>query len=270
LITTNLFVCNGYNQFDDNVCSGNGGCLYNKCLCYVNYNGDSCNMTTCYGFNQTGFKVCSGHGECVDYNNCLCESLYFGDNCDKSYIFTLIIPMFFVLLIIVVILICSILIFFTSIIIILFIYFYRKQNKFILKNKELTEKLFLMNDLNKIDINKIKFDKNNGKIVVIGKGTSSKVYSGKYNSINVAIKEVDSDEYGDSLISEIIFLKNIDHQNIIKYFGYSINTNGNFLVLTGKFYYYYRINEKWLTFRLFKWKKIFNFKTKILYYFRYL
>jgi WNK lysine deficient protein kinase len=34
------------------------------------------------------------------------------------------------------------------------------------------------------------------------------------------------------LITEIVLLKNIDHSNIIKYYGYSEDNNGNFLIIT--------------------------------------
>jgi predicted Ser/Thr protein kinase len=93
-----------------------------------------------------------------------------------------------------------------------------------------------MNDLNKIDFWKIKFDKNNGEKVVLGKGASSIVYSGKYSGLKVAIKKIDSVEFSDAILSELIFLKNVDNQYIIKYFGYSIDVKGNFYILTGNYY----------------------------------
>jgi serine/threonine protein kinase len=50
--------------------------------------------------------------------------------------------------------------------------------------------------------------------------------------MNVAIKEIRPDEFEDSLITEIVLLKNLEHKNIIKSFGYSIDHNGNFFILT--------------------------------------
>jgi predicted Holliday junction resolvase-like endonuclease len=48
---------------------------------------------------------------------------------------------------------------FTIITIIVCIYNKQKQKKYILKNKELTEKLFMINDLQKIQFSSIKLDK---------------------------------------------------------------------------------------------------------------
>jgi hypothetical protein len=51
----------------------------------------------------------------------------------------------------------------------------------------------------------------------------------------VAIKEIKSDEFEDSLITEIVLLKNLDHVNIIRSYGYSVDTNNNFFIVTGNF-----------------------------------
>jgi eukaryotic-like serine/threonine-protein kinase len=114
------------------------------------------------------------------------------------------------------------------------IYYKQKQKKFILKNKELTEKLFMMNDLQKIQFGSIKLDKNkNGTSKILGKGASSIVYSGEYNNKKVAIKEVHiGSGFEDSLLTEILLLKNLEHENIIKYYGYSIDFIGNFYIIT--------------------------------------
>jgi serine/threonine protein kinase len=114
------------------------------------------------------------------------------------------------------------------------IYYKQKQKKFILKNKELTEKLFLMNDLQKIQFKSINLDKNkNGSTKVLGKGASSVVYSGTYNNNKVAIKEVNlSDNYQNELLTEILILKNLSHENITKYYGYSMDYIGNFYIVT--------------------------------------
>jgi serine/threonine protein kinase len=113
------------------------------------------------------------------------------------------------------------------------IYFKYKQRKFIYKNKELTEKLFMMNDLQKIKFSLIKLNKNkNGTTKIIGVGASSVVYSGVYNNINVAIKEIHIGVgFEENLLTEILLLKNIEHKNIIKYFGYSIDYIGNFYII---------------------------------------
>jgi hypothetical protein len=59
----------------------------------------------------------------------------------------------------------------------IFYSFYQKKKKtFIIKNKELSDKLVFMNDLNKISFNSIKFDKKNGALNIIGKGASSIVF----------------------------------------------------------------------------------------------
>jgi serine/threonine protein kinase len=39
----------------------------------------------------------------------------------------------------------------------------------------------------------------------------------------------------ESLFSEIILLKNIDHNNIIKYYGYSVDNNNDFFIVIGNF-----------------------------------
>jgi serine/threonine protein kinase len=103
-----------------------------------------------------------------------------------------------------------------------------------LKNKELTEKLFMMNDLQKIQFSSIILDKNkNGSTKIIGKGASSIVYSGIYKNNKVAIKEVNiGNNFEDSILTEILLLKNLQHENIIKYYGYSIDYIGNFYVIT--------------------------------------
>jgi hypothetical protein len=128
----------------------------------------------------------------------------------------------------------TILIIIISIFIIVLLYYKQKQRKYILKNKELTEKLFMMNDLQKIQFSSITLDKNkNGSTKIIGKGASSVVYSGIYKNNKVAIKEVNiGNNFEDSLLTEILLLKNLQHENIIRYFGYSIDYIGNFYVIT--------------------------------------
>jgi serine/threonine protein kinase len=67
----------------------------------------------------------------------------------------------------------------------------------------------------------------------LGKGTSSIVYSGIYKKNKVAIKEVHiGNNFEDSFLTEILLLKNLDNENIIKYFGYSIDYIGNFYIIT--------------------------------------
>jgi hypothetical protein len=45
-------------------------------------------------------------------------------------------------------------------------------------------------------------------------------------------------------MTEIILLKNIDNNNIIKYYGYTIDNDGNFYILTGIIFINARINGK--------------------------
>jgi hypothetical protein len=162
-----------------------------------------------------------------------------GTDCDNvSGLVGLIISLSSVCIILCLLSILIIICILTILIIITFAIICIQKNKknFQLKNQELTEKLMMMNDLNKIPFNQIKFDKNNGKHVILGTGASSIVYSGKYNSKLVAIKELKADEFKDNLITEIVLLKNIDHNNIIKYYGYSMDQN------TGNFYGFFYIN----------------------------
>jgi hypothetical protein len=112
------------------------------------------------------------------------------------------------------------------------VYYDRKQKKFLIKNKELADRLAMMSDLNKIPFNSIKFEKKNGENLVLGKGASSIVYKGTYKDNQIAIKEVSSVGFDENLITEIVLLKNMDCKYIIKYFGYSIDFGGNFFVIT--------------------------------------
>jgi hypothetical protein len=272
-ITTNTISCNGVDQFDSKVCSENGNCINSVCSCNFGYFGDNCELTSCNGvlftnnsgcsgngkclgydqckcnfgysnLNCSSFScngvdsndqnVCFGKGTCLGYNNCTCSSPFFiGSNCDNpSNIAALVTPLISVCVFCLLISLCVTLIFF--IIIILFAFYQKKKKTFIIKNKELTDKLLMMNDLNKINFSSLKFDKKNGNPVILGKGASSIVYSGKYNSKRIAIKEIKSEEFEENLITEIVLLKNIDHNNIIKYYGYSIDQLGNFYIITGK------------------------------------
>jgi hypothetical protein len=327
-ITTNLYTCNGISQYENNICSGNGNCIDNLCICNFGYFGKNCEFKTCFGilskeneisnkgcssngkcighnkcdcsfgysgfncseytcnnipyyldlgcnqlgrcikynncscFNHTNIKsidqtctcrdgyfgpscslftcnefssnsnsssICSGRGKCESYNKCICNNiLYSGDNCeDISRLLGLILPIILLFVVLIIIILT------TLIIIYIIYYFIKKQKKIQLLNKELTDRILLINDLNKIDYKKIKYNKINGNNEVLGKGASSIVYKGKYNGINVAIKEIISSEFAEMLITELVILKNIDHKNVIKYFGYSIDHNGKFFIITG-------------------------------------
>jgi hypothetical protein len=74
--------CNGLNQNDISVCSGNGNCLNNKCECFFGYFGNNCELTTCYDIEINDETVCSGNGICTNLNKCLCNKKYSGDNCE--------------------------------------------------------------------------------------------------------------------------------------------------------------------------------------------
>jgi predicted Ser/Thr protein kinase len=68
----------------------------------------------------------------------------------------------------------------------------------------------MINDLNKIKFESLKFEKKNKENVIIGKGATSTVFCGEYNRKKVAIKKMNSNTIQDDLIHEIIFLKNIE------------------------------------------------------------
>jgi tRNA A-37 threonylcarbamoyl transferase component Bud32 len=178
-------------------------------------------------------------GVCIGPNNCTCtSSLYNGINCDdRSNLIGLITPFICLFIICVALIIFVIMAAIGSV----FLYFVililqkdKKNKEVITKNKELQEKLLMINDLNKIPFNMIRFDKNKNKeLIVLGKGATSVVYSGVYNAHKVAIKEVhDLEDNANSLISEIMLLKNIEHNNIVRYYGYSIDPKKNFFIVT--------------------------------------
>jgi hypothetical protein len=56
---------------------------------------------------------------------------------------------------------------------VIIIYYSKKQKTFLMKNKELSDKLLLINDLNNIPFNTIKFDKKEGSKLIIGHGATS-------------------------------------------------------------------------------------------------
>jgi hypothetical protein len=190
----------------------------------------NCVLYVCNGIPSTNPAVCSGQGKCEGYNKCNCYSgLYTGANCDNSSGLIALLVIFISCF-----LLCIICIFFGLVITIIFIIIYndKKQKKFLIKNKELADRLAMMSDLNKIPFNSIKFEKKNGENLVLGKGASSIVYKGTYKENQIAIKEVSSVGFDENLITEIVLLKNLDCKYIIKYYGYSIDFGGNFFVIT--------------------------------------
>jgi serine/threonine protein kinase len=91
----------------------------------------------------------------------------------------------------------------------------------------------MINDLQKINFNSLIFEKNkNGTTKIIGKGATSTVYLAKYNNNKVAVKEIQVSDIEETLLSEILLLKNLNNNNIIKYYGYSIDYIGNFYIIT--------------------------------------
>jgi hypothetical protein len=175
-----LTSCYGVISTNNNSCSSNGACMgYNLCICNNGYYGNNCTQFTCDSIPVTSNndKLCNGRGKCVSYNKCECSSTLFnGQYCENaSNLIALTVSLSLVFLfclfcIISIIIIITIM----SIIIISIIIYANKTKKKILKiNKELQDKLFLMNDLNKINFNQIKFDKTNGKQVILGKGATS-------------------------------------------------------------------------------------------------
>jgi hypothetical protein len=177
-------LCNNTLSNDIKVCSGYGSCIKpNYCACQSNVQGEFCDFFSCFGIyiNDTQ-SICNGKGKCTKPDECTCESiLYSGTNCSNNiYLLIIIISsvlsfLFIILISILIIIICCLSISFLTALI---INYHKKNQTFKLKNKELSEKLNLMNDLNKININLIKFEKIKGNLVVIGKGASSIVYKG--------------------------------------------------------------------------------------------
>jgi hypothetical protein len=197
--------CSDYSCFDipyisNNVCNKLGKCMsYNNCSCFNykninskdnncncnnNYDGVFCDSFKCNGIDSNSTKTCNGQGVCVDFNNCTCFTIFFsGSNCDNpQYLVAIVTPigvtlLISVLLIIFIIILLIFLTFFILVMIIIIISITLQRNKktFLLKNKELSDKLLLMNDLNNIPFNLIKFYKKDGNKVILGKGASSTV-----------------------------------------------------------------------------------------------
>jgi hypothetical protein len=47
------YICNGLNDYNTNVCSGNGACIADGiCQCYGNYNGTNCQLLMCPGMSS--------------------------------------------------------------------------------------------------------------------------------------------------------------------------------------------------------------------------
>jgi hypothetical protein len=63
LININPYICNGISQYDQNVCSGKGNCIDNKCVCNFKFFGNDCQYTTCDGIASSNITVCSSHGK---------------------------------------------------------------------------------------------------------------------------------------------------------------------------------------------------------------
>ena len=262
----NLSICNTKSQFENNVCNNNGYCINNKCQCYYGYEGANCENIICYKisskdkicsgkgfclspdfcqcfknyygeicqffdcFNKTKNdpSVCNSQGNCTEPNKCLCNFFYIGDNCDNGLILYLIIAFPNILILSIS---CLTIIFFLLIFIII-THFYQTRKKYMLKNKELTEKLLMISDLTKINFNSIKFDKNkNGSYVSLGSGSTSIVYSGVFENNRVAIKLVNNDTVGNTILTEILLLRSLTNENIIRYYGYSFDYVGNFYII---------------------------------------
>jgi tRNA A-37 threonylcarbamoyl transferase component Bud32 len=241
-----ILTCNKTLISDLNVCSGRGKCLpYENnqldgyCECAFGYNGfflknliigTYCQYFTCSGKAINHKNVCFGRGKCISLNKCKCYFLFQGDSCENPIVIvSIIVSVFTVCIFFMSIMIVLMLI----ILIIIILYTKRQKKKFMTKNKELTEKLFMISDLQKINFNLIKFKKNKlGSSVVIGEGASSKVYLAKYSNTKVAIKELNSTSLDDCLITELILLKNLNHENVIKVFGYTIDFIGNIYIVS--------------------------------------
>ncbi|KAL9644033.1 hypothetical protein ABK040_005501 [Willaertia magna] len=84
-------ICYGYDEFDANVCSGNGLCVgQNQCQCDILYGGDQCeipliNNGTCYDIPALSPLVCSGKGTCnTTTQTCECKPHYYGPQCQYT------------------------------------------------------------------------------------------------------------------------------------------------------------------------------------------
>jgi hypothetical protein len=238
-------LCNNTISSDTTVCSGYGQCMSpNFCLCQANVKGEYCNLYSCFGVYINDTKnICNGKGICTSLNKCDCHSIFSGVDCsDQSFVFIIaiivVIVIFFIIIFCCFLIISSCLI--ISIISLLTINYQKNKKQFLIKNNEFLDRLHLMDNLNKINYNLIKFEKDRGDLVEIGRGASSIVYKGikiiitigTYNSKKVAIKQLKTDKFENNMLSEIILLKNLDHPNIIKYYGYSFDKE-YFYILTG-------------------------------------
>jgi hypothetical protein len=164
------------------VCSGNGNCLkYNKCSCDTDSKiqikkiggvGGECEINICFDKMGNTTETCSGNGKCLGPNKCECTGLYIGESCSNAIILIVIIIIIFLLL-----LLLLILIIFSIVATIIFIILIRviRNNKLLnkkmsLQNQELSRKLALINDMNKIPFKNIRFDKIKKQNVILGKG----------------------------------------------------------------------------------------------------
>ncbi|XP_006826010.1 uncharacterized protein LOC102805966 [Saccoglossus kowalevskii] len=62
------------------ICSHNGICVDDICLCLGGWTGDDCSSFHCRDVNE-----CSGHGTCVGPNTCKCINGWQGRDCSYSY-----------------------------------------------------------------------------------------------------------------------------------------------------------------------------------------
>jgi hypothetical protein len=85
IINLKNITCNGVNQIDNNVCSGNGNCLDNKCQCFFGYFGNNCEITSCNNIDSNKQNVCSGNGICSKLNTCQCFKKFTGDFCESYH-----------------------------------------------------------------------------------------------------------------------------------------------------------------------------------------
>jgi hypothetical protein len=242
------FTCFGIPSKSKDVCNGHGECFeIDKCKCKQNVQGlrcddcidgytysSGCKNYSCFGIPNNSTYACGGNGECKSPNVCQCFSgIYSGDQCNQvSSSFA--IPFVFLMVIILIFISCMILLAALACIGCLTFRYFQNKKKFIFKNNELKEKLALIQGLNKIPFGSITFNKNrNGTLRVIGKGATSTVYSGTYEGNKIAAKEVSiGGDMEDSLLTELYMLKILNHKNIIKYYGFSIDYVGNIFIIT--------------------------------------
>jgi hypothetical protein len=93
-----------------------------------------------------------------------------------------------------------------------------------IQNEEDENLMLLKSNNNTFDIeineDEVQFERTKlGDKIIIGQGSSCSVYLGVYKNNYIALKYIKNEAYKKLLLTEINILKNVDHKNIIKYYG---------------------------------------------------